>query len=368
MASTSATQSAPQSAPTFHVLPVVDIHHDTAQSVVVTLDPGDDQRFGFVHGQHLTFRRDFDGVEVRRSYSICAPAPGDELKVAIKLVDGGVFSTWANKELAVGDELDVMTPTGNFTSELRPDDHRSYVLVAAGSGITPILSIAATVLAAEPHASVTLLHVNQTTSSIMLLEDVEALRNRHLGRLQIWNVLTREPTAAALFSGRPDRQRFDTFLAVGVLPTDPTEVFVCGPEELVATVRSCYAEQGVDPAHIHDELFTSSQMGRVASAGPREVESGTPPIATGGAVLHGRETNFAVYEGDTILDSAQRSRPDVPFSCRAGVCSTCRAFLSEGEVEMEVTHGLVPGEAEAGYVLTCQARPTTPTVRVDFDR
>jgi ring-1,2-phenylacetyl-CoA epoxidase subunit PaaE len=334
----------------------------------VQFQVGDNQGFGFAHGQHLTFRRHFDGVEVRRSYSICAPAPGGELKVGIKLVDGGVFSTWANQELVVGDEIDVMTPTGNFTSELRPDEARTYVLVAAGSGITPIVSIAATVLAAEPDAIVTLLQVNQTTSSIMLLEEVEALRNRYLGRLQIWNVLTREPTAAALFTGRPDRERLDAFLAAGVLPTDPTEVFVCGPEELVATVRSCYAEHGVDPAHIHDELFTSSQLGRVESAGPREIESGTPPVATGEAVLHGRETKFALYEGDSILDSAQRSRPDVPFSCRAGVCSTCRAFLSEGEVEMEVTHGLVPGEAEAGYVLTCQARPTTPTVRVDYDR
>ena len=357
-----------KSAPTFESLPVIAIRHDTADSVVVTLDPTDDQRYRFVHGQHLTFRRDFEGVEVRRSYSICAPAPDGALKVAIKLVDGGVFSTWANNELAVGDELDVMTPTGNFTCELQPDGSRSYALVAAGSGITPIVSIAATVLATEPGASVTLLQVNRTISSIMLLDEVEALRNRYLGRLRIWNVLTREPTASELFTGRPDRERLDAFVSNGVLPADPDEVFVCGPEELVAMVRDCYRERGVDPSHFHDELFTSSQMGRVASAGPRPIDSDATPIAAGTAVLHGRETTFAVYEGDTILEAAQRSRPDVPFSCRAGVCSSCRAHLADGRVEMEVTHGLVPGEAEAGYVLTCQSRPTTDTVRVDYDR
>ncbi len=358
----------PPMAPTFALLPVIEFRHDTAASVVVTLDPGDDPRFRFVHGQHLTFRREFDGVEVRRSYSICAPAPDGALRVAIKLVDGGVFSTWANRELAVGDELDVMSPTGHFTCDLQPDAARSHVMIAAGSGITPILSIASTVLASEPRSSVTLLQVNQTTASIMLLEEVEALHNRYLGRLQIWNVLTREPTVSELFTGRPDRERFTQFFTLGVLPTSPSEVFVCGPEELVATVREAYREQDVDPAHVHDELFTSSQMGRVASAGPREVAATASPIATGAAVLHGRETTFAVYEGDSVLDAAQRARPDVPFSCRAGVCSTCRAFLSDGQVEMEVTHGLVPGEAEAGYVLTCQSRPTTPTVRVDFDR
>ncbi len=355
-------------APTFAVLPVITLRHDTAESVVVTLDPGDDSRFRFVHGQHLTFRREFDGVEVRRSYSICSPAPDGALQVAIKLVDGGVFSTWANLDLEVGDELDVMSPTGHFTCDLRPEEARSYALVAAGSGITPVLSVAATVLASEPDSAVTLLQVNQTTGSIMLLEEVEALRNRYLGRLQIWNVLTQEPTASPLFTGRPDRDRLAEFFAHGVLPASPTEVFVCGPEELVDTVRDAYSEQGVDPAHIHDELFTSSQLGRVASAGPREVEPTASPVATGAAVLHGRKTAFAVYEGDSVLDAAQRTRPDVPFSCRAGVCSTCRAKLSEGQVEMDVTHGLVPGEAEAGYVLTCQARPITDTVRVDFDR
>ncbi len=360
--------TAPTSAPTFVALPVTDVRRDTETSVVLTLDPAGDPRFRFAHGQHLTFRREFDGVEVRRSYSICSPAPDGELKVAIKLVDGGVFSTWANRELVTGEILDVMTPTGHFTCDLEPTGGRNFALVAAGSGITPIVSIAATVLAGEPESTVTLLTVNRTTSSIMLLDEVEALRNRYLGRFRIWNVLTQEPTAAPLLTGRPDRARIDEFIGHGILPDEPDEVFVCGPEDLVATVHAAYAARGIDERHLHDELFTTAQVGRVVSAGPREVDESTVPVGAGVAVLHGRETAFDLFEDDTVLDAAQRARPDMPFSCRAGVCSTCRAHLVEGEVTMALTHGLVPGEEEAGYILTCQAVPTTDTVRVDFDR
>ncbi len=354
-------------APTFATLTVSAVERDTADSVVVTLDTGGDERFRFAHGQHLTFRRTFDDVEVRRSYSVCATAPDGVLRVAIKRVSGGVFSTWATTELEAGVDLDVMTPTGHFTHDLAPTLARRYAVIAAGSGITPIYSIAATILAEEPDSVVSLLCVNSTSNSIMLLDDVEALRNRYLGRLQIWNVLTQEATEIPLLEGRPDATRIGAMIRVGVLPAEPDHVFVCGPEGLVASVRTGYLAAGVAADVIHDELFTNSQVGRVSLA-PQEIEQGEKPIGTGSAILHGRATTFNIYEGDTILDAAQRSRPDAPFSCRAGVCSTCRAHLDEGDVEMGVTHGLVPGEEQAGYILTCQASPKSTNVRVDFDR
>lgn len=354
-------------APTFATLTVAAVEHDTADSVIVTLDTAGDPRFRFAHGQHLTFRRTFGEVEIRRSYSICAVAPGGALRVGIKRVPGGVFSTWATTELQAGIDLDVMTPTGHFTHELNPGLARRYALVAAGSGITPIYSIAATILAEEPESVVSLVCVNHTSNSIMLLDDIEALRNRYLGRLQIWNVLTQESTEIPLLEGRPDGDRISAMIRGGVLPAEPDHVFVCGPEGLVASVRTAYLKAGADAETIHDELFTSNQIGQ-ASTAPQVIEQGERPIGNGSAILHGRATMFDIYEGDSLLDAAQRSRPDTPYSCRAGVCSTCRAHLDEGEVDMEVTHGLVPGEEQAGYILTCQAFPKTASVRVDFDR
>ncbi len=354
-------------APAFATLAVTAVERDTADSVIVTLDTAGDERFRFEHGQHLTFRRTFDDVEIRRSYSICAAAPDGGLRVGIKRIPGGVFSTWATRELEAGITLDVMTPTGHFTHELDPSTARRYVLIAAGSGITPIYSIAATILAQEPRSVVSLMCVNRTSTDIMLLDDVEALRNRHLGRLQIWNVLTQEATEVPLLEGRPDAGRIVAMIAGGMLPAEPDHVFVCGPEGLVESVRTAFLSSGVGPDSIHDELFTGSQVGQVSLA-PQVIEEGETPIGTGSAVLHGRETTFDIYDGDTILDAAQRTRPDAPYSCRAGVCSTCRAHLSEGEVEMEITHGLVPGEEETGYVLTCQAFAKSSNVRVDFDR
>ncbi len=354
-------------APTFVSLRVSQVRRDTDDSVVVRFDTGADPRFRFSHGQHLTLRRDFDGVEARRSYSICAPAPKGPLQVAIKRVQGGVFSTWANTELAVGEELDVMTPTGRFTHELDSQAARCYALVAAGSGITPVLSIAATILHAESRSQVSLLVINRTSASIMLLSDIEALRNRFLGRVQISHLLTREHSEVPLLSARPDRHRFESLCKAGLLPAQPDEVFVCGPVELVRIVRRVYETAGINPAHVHDELFTTAQTGRVRSEAPHRKVQAPAAAGTGIAILHGRETTFDFGEDDTVLEATSRTRPDVPFSCRAGVCSTCRARLVSGSVTMAVTHGLVPGEKEAGYILSCQAIPTTPHVRVDFD-
>lgn len=347
----------------FHPLTVAEIERDTPSSVLVTFE----QHHPFAHGQYLTFRREIDEIEIRRSYSICSPARSGPLRVGIKRVDGGAFSTWATSALRVGDVLDAMAPTGSFTHELDPTRSRNYVLVAGGSGITPIYSIAATILDCEPHSTVTLLQVDQTTSTIMLLNDVEGLRNRHLDRFRVWRQLTREPQTIDLLDGRPTPESLAGCVERGLLPAAPDQVFICGPEPIVEMVGGLYRERGLPEKRLHTERFTGAQAGRAPRRAAGVVDGSVEPIASGRVTLAGRTSSFAVLPDDTVLRAIQRSRPEVPFACEAGVCSTCRARVIDGSVEMAATYGLVPGEADAGYVLTCQATPTTGTVAVDFD-
>lgn len=349
----------------FHPLTVTEIERDTSSSVLVTLECPDTE-LGFEHGQYLTFRREIDGVEIRRSYSICSPVDG-ALRVGIKRVDGGAFSTWATSALRVGDTVEAMAPMGHFTHELDPLAARTYTLVAGGSGITPIYSIAATILDAEPDSIVTLLQVDQATSTIMLLDDIEDLRNRHLDRFRVWRQLTREPQALGLLDGRPSVESFLAGVERGLFPAAPDHVFLCGPEALIETITDAHTRLGLQPEQIHTERFTSAQSGRAPRRVRGPVDDSIEPIATGQVTLDGRTSTFSVLPDDTVLTAIQRSRPEVPFACQAGVCSTCRARVTEGEVEMATTYGLVPGEADAGFILTCQATPASGTVSVDFD-
>lgn len=351
----------------FSTLTVTDVERDTPESVILTLDPGDPDAFRFSHGQYLTFRRQVDDVELRRSYSICSPAPSGVLRVGIKRVEGGAFSTWATSAVQVGDQLEAMPPMGSFTHELDPDTRRTYVLVAGGSGITPIYSIAATILENEPASVVTLLQVDRATGTIMLLDDVEALRNRFLDRFRVWRQLTREDHGMALLSGRPGTDSLRECIERGLLDAEPDHVFICGPHAIVDAVQAVYAERGLPADRVHTELFTTAQSGRAKQRARGPVDDSVTPIGSGTALLEGRSSEFSLYEGDTILEAVQRVRPDVPYSCEAGVCSTCRARLDDGAAEMETTYGLVPGDEDAGFILTCQAVPTTSTVAVDFD-
>ena len=348
----------------FVPLRVRSIVHDTDASVVVEFDTSD-HPIPFAHGQHLTLRRRFDGVEVRRSYSICSPAPAGALRVAIKHVPGGVVSGWALRDLQVGDTVDVLPPAGHFTHELEPAVARRYALLAAGSGITPVFSIAATILEQEPRSTVDLLYVNRTSLSTMLLDDLHDLRDRHLGRLRVSFAFTREDTGGELLSGRPDRGRLDALIATGLLPADADHAFLCGPIELITEAEAALLAAGMQPDRVHREIFTTNQPGRVRTA-PQEI-SDQAVVATGRATLHGRTSEFELYDGDTVLDAVQRVRPDAPFSCRSGVCSTCQAICRTGAVEMAVNYGLTDDEVARGYVLTCQSRPTTPELTVDFD-
>lgn len=354
-----------RSADGFTPLTVTAIEHDTDDSVVVTFDRGD-QRLRFEHGQHLTLRREFDGVELRRSYSICSRAPDGPLRIAMRRVPGGVFSTWASTELRVGDQIDALPPIGNFTHRIDPSIGRSYTALAAGSGITPILSIVSTILAAEPESRVSLVYVNRTSRSAMLLDELQDVRDRHLGRLSIAFAFTREETAGDLLSGRPDRDRIERWIETGLLPADADHAFLCGPLELTNDARAALIEAGLPGDHVHREIFTTKQQG-TATLAPQEITEESVAVATGRATLHGRTSTFDLYEGDSVLDAVQRVRPDAPFSCRSGVCSTCQAVVREGAVEMAVNYGLSADEVARGYVLTCQSQPTTPTIDVDYD-
>ena len=352
----------------FRPLRVIEVRRDTPDTVVVTFAPPDDEApWTFRHGQHLVLRRVFDDVELRRTYSLCTVAPDGPLRVGIRLVDGGAFSSWAHTELAVGDIIEALPPGGHFTHDLDPAAARSYLLVAGGSGITPLCSVAATVLATEPRSTVTLLYVNRTTATTMLLDDIEDLRNRHLGRLRVWYSFTREDTALALLDGRLDDGRLAVLVDRHVLPAAPDVTFLCGPAGLVDVVRTFLLGRGTAADTVHVELFGAGE-GRTARPAARVVASDETVVATVTARVHGRTTTVDLYAGDTVLEAVERVRPDVPYSCRAGVCATCAARLTSGEVTMETVHGLTPEEVADGLVLTCQARPTgDAAVVVDFD-
>jgi ring-1,2-phenylacetyl-CoA epoxidase subunit PaaE len=349
-------------APTFHSLVVSDVRRDTEDAVVITFavpaELGEEYRF--LHGQHVTLRRIVDGEDVRRSYSICSAA-GGPLRVAVRRVAGGRLSCWLNDELTPGDRIDVMTPAGRFTSIVDRDAVHSYGAVAAGSGITPVLSIIETLLRDECRSQVSLLYVNRTMASTMFVEELEALRNRYVGRLRLWYVFTREPGEVAIVSGRPDTDRLAELVALGVLDADAHAFFLCGPEDLVASTRTALQRAGVPADRVHVELFGTR------NAPTRRLAAAAPSVATGAVVLHGRTTTFDLRDGETILGAALRQRPDLPYSCLSGVCSTCRASLREGDVTMDVCFGLEPTEVADGYVLTCQSRPRTGHVVVDFD-
>jgi ring-1,2-phenylacetyl-CoA epoxidase subunit PaaE len=351
----------------FTPLRVTSVVNDPHDCVIVTFDTSEHgRRFRFDHGQHVNLRREFDGIDVRRSYSICSSAPDGQLRIAIRQVPGGVFSTWATNELRPGDLVEVTDPTGHVTHELDPTRGRTYTFFAAGSGITPIYSMISTILATEPASRVSLVYLNRSSLTAMLIDDVQDLRDRYLGRLQVAFAFSREASGSELLSGRPDRRRFDDLIEAGFLPADADEAFLCGPIELTDLARDALVDAGMPAGSIHREIFTTKQQGRVTLT-PQEVTETSVVVANGRATLDGRSSSFEVYEGDTVLDAVQRVRPDAPFSCRSGVCSTCQAVVRDGEVVMDVNYGLTDDEVARGYVLTCQSRPSSPQFDVDFD-
>ncbi|MCB0639347.1 MAG: phenylacetate-CoA oxygenase/reductase subunit PaaK [Lewinella sp.] len=350
----------------FYPLQVQDVRRETADcvSIAFAVPPDLTEVFRFKQGQYLTLRAQLEGEEVRRSYSVCVSPRSGELRIAVKRVPDGRFSTFANDRLRVGDTLEVMPPEGRFFTEVNPDQRKHYVAFAAGSGITPVMSILSTVLATEPHSRFTLFYGNQRTDTIIFREAIEGLKNEHLQRLSVHHILSREHTGSELFSGRIDGEKCAVFFDRLLDPLDVDEYFLCGPQAMILAVRDALLERGVDRKHIHLELFGTDQ----AQGGPRKQH----PEAVA-AVIHltldGNTLTFPMANAeDSILDAALRQGADLPFACKGGVCCTCRARIEEGKVEMDVNYALEPEEVEAGYVLTCQSHPLTPEVRVNFDQ
>ncbi|MEV5932339.1 2Fe-2S iron-sulfur cluster-binding protein [Streptomyces sp. NPDC052079] len=349
----------------FHRLRVAAVDRLTDDSVALTLDvpPQLREEYRYAPGQHLALRHTADGQEIRRTYSICSPAPDGEapstLRVGVRLVEGGAFSTYALKEIALGDELEVMTPAGRFT--LPPAPGR-YAAIVGGSGITPVLSIVSTLLAREPGARFCLIRSDRTTASTMFLEEVADLKDRYPERFQLVTVLSREEQQAGLPSGRLDRGRLAGLLPV-LLPVEQVDGwFLCGPYGLVEGAERALRDLGVARARIHEEIFHVDA--RTAPA----VTASAPAHSTVTARLDGRGGTWPVRSGESLLDTVLRNRPDAPYACKGGVCGTCRAFLVAGEVRMDRNFALESEETEAGYVLACQSHPVTETVELDFDR
>jgi ring-1,2-phenylacetyl-CoA epoxidase subunit PaaE len=353
----------------FHPLTIASIEPVTDDSVAITFDVpahlADD--YAFSHGQHLTIRTELAGDDVRRNYSICSPVSSGVLRVAVKRLPGGAFSEHALDVLKPGDVLDVMTPSGRFFTELDPGQSRHYVCIAAGSGITPVLSIVATALETEPASAVTLLYGNRTHKSVMFLEELEDLKDRYRERFHLVHVLSREPQEVELFSGRLDADRLKRIVDT-VLPVDTVdEWFLCGPFEMVSSLRSMLVAEGVSKKSVHAEVFhveATPPVRRTPAAGETAPEGGADVTIT----LDGRTSSFRLpTDGPSVLEAALTVRADAPFACKGGVCGTCRAKVLEGTVEMDTNWALEPDEVEKGYVLTCQSHPTSDTVVVDYD-
>jgi len=351
-------------AATMHRLTVSRVERLTDDAVAVTLDvPGDLRAaYRFVQGQHVALALPDAQEAGRRSYSICSPATSDELRVAVKRIPGGRFSEHVHTALRAGDELDVLTPAGRFHTPLDPTQAKRYAAVAAGSGITPILSLLTTTLEVEQASTFTLLYGNRTTASTMFVEELLDLKNRYPERFALYNVLSRERQSVPLLDGRIDGDRLNLFLATVLSGGDFDEWFLCGPLELVEALRGTLVAQGVDERRIHRELFHVGPAARAARPAARA------DAAAVTIVLDGRATTFEVVPGAaSILDEALAARPEAPYACKGGVCGTCRAHVAAGEVEMLGGYALEPAELEAGFVLACQSLPRTSAVTLDFD-
>lgn len=352
----------------FHPLAIADIEPLTDDSIAVTFDVPDELRedYAFTQGQHITIRTELAGDDVRRNYSICSPVSSGVLRIAVKRLPGGAFSEHALGKLRVGDILDVMTPSGRFFTTLDPEHDKHYVCIAAGSGITPILSIVATTLEVEPRSRVTLIYTNRTQKTVMFLEEIEDLKDRYHERLHLIHVLTREPQDAELFSGRLDAARMSRMLD-SILPPDTVdEWFLCGPFEMVGSLRNLLVSEGVSKKAIHAEVFHVETAPPVRRTAPSAEADATGADVT--ITLDGRRSSFNLnIDGPSVLEAALTVRADAPFACKGGVCGTCRAKVLEGTVEMDTNWALEPEEIERGYVLTCQSHPTSDKVVLDYD-
>lgn len=353
----------------FHSIKIKDIYKETEDTSVVTFEILDELKelFRYSPGQHLTLRAFIDNEDLRRSYSLCSSPIENEWKVAVKQIPGGKFSTFVNTTLKAGDTLEVMAPSGTFGVPANSDKAKNYLFFAAGSGITPILSMIKTHLAVEPHSTCKLFYVNKTAKSIIFKETLEQLRNTYFGRLEIYYFLTKEKRDIELFNGRFDDDKMKVLAKTFIDIPDTSEVFLCGPEDMVNYVSTYLSEAGLPKNLIHFELFvkglTEEDLNRAERLAMQNIEGTQITIVDGG-----KEFVFTMTKDfDNILDAALNAGADLPFACKGGVCSTCKCQLKEGKVEMKINYALEEKEVAQNYVLSCQAVPTTEKVVVDFD-
>jgi ring-1,2-phenylacetyl-CoA epoxidase subunit PaaE len=354
-------------APRFHRLAINDLRREASDAVSMTFAiPGElAGDYAFAPGQYLTLRTMLDGEEVRRSYSICSGPDDGEIRIAVKKVDGGAFSSWVAEELKCGDELDVMTPTGRFGAIPPAQSGRTHVGFAAGSGITPILSLVKGVLAHEPDSRFFLFYGNRATDNIMFLEALEELKDRFIDRLSIFHVISGEEQDIPILHGRLDGDKVRVLLR-SLVPADSVDhVFICGPSGMSEDIEATCRNIGIGADRIHVERFVSEFGGKPR---PKQaVAPDAPPKAIASLIIDGKRRDVPVAEDEAILDAALRAGVDLPFACKGGMCSTCRARLVEGEAQMDVNYSLEPWELKAGFVLTCQAKPSSGRVVVDYD-
>lgn len=350
----------------FHDLIVTDVHNTIRDAVVLTLQPQGDADFSYIPGQYLTFRRDFDGQELRRSYSICAGLDDGKLQVGIKKVAGGAFSSWANDHLKPGDVVQAMAPMGSFHTPIDPEHGKSYLGFAGGSGITPILSILRTVLAREPNSQFTLVYANRAVNTVMFREELEDLKNTYLERLSLVHILETESPDTDLFTGRVDGDKcaalFQSWIDIAAVDT----AFICGPEPMMLAIRDALQTHGLSPDQIKFELFASGQPGRLKRpVGTDQSDAAGIPTTV---ILDGTAHSFDAPRDMTLLDAARAQDIDAPYACKAGVCSTCKCRVLKGSVEMVANHALEDYEVDNGFVLSCQSFATSDEVTIDFDQ
>ncbi|HBS49248.1 MAG TPA: phenylacetic acid degradation protein [Rhodobacteraceae bacterium] len=339
----------------FHELVVTDIQKTIRDAVVVTLQPeaGAEDAFAFTQGQYLTFRRAFDGEELRRSYSICAGLDDGCLQVGIKRVDGGAFSTWANEALQVGDRLEAMAPMGSFHTPIEPAAAKTYLGFAGGSGITPVLSIIRTVLAREPRSTFTLVYANKGVTSIMFREELEDLKNIHMGRFNVIHVLEQDTQEIDLFTGLVTKEKCAELFQHWIDVENTDTAFICGPEPMMLGIASALRAHGLEDSQIKFELFASAQPGRLKRPAVSRDAAKSANQTRAAITLDGSTQTVEMPKDLSILDAALQNNLDAPYACKAGVCSTCRCRVLEGEVEMVANHALEDYEVEKGYVLSC---------------
>jgi ring-1,2-phenylacetyl-CoA epoxidase subunit PaaE len=353
----------------FHPLTIAHVARETRDAVAITFDvpPSLKEAFRFVQGQHLTLRAEIGGEDLRRSYSICSAVQDDCLRIAVKKAPGGAFSTWVNERVKAGQTIEVMPPMGHFNVALNSANRKHYLGFAAGSGITPLLSIIKTTLMVEPHGRFTLFYGNRSSATVIFKEELSDLKDRFLSRLNLVYVMSREPQDIALLNGRIDREKADALLAHWVDLEDVDTAFICGPDGLMHAVSTSLQEHGFPKSKIKIELFA-------ASIPKHEHKPAAAPAAgrsdcTVTAIIDGAARQFTLEKTkENVIDAALRQGIELPYSCKGGVCSTCRAKLVEGEVDMDVNFALEDYELARGFILCCQSYPVTDKVVVDFDQ